>query len=349
MNTADSVPCRDVTMTSPVVAVFGLVAFVLLTRVLLALATGALWWLSIPLGLAMLAWLFVLLSSGWGAAYVIELVDGGILIRQSSGWYQRFRRDRVVTAASVNDGYLVGPAGFVLGLRGGRTVEAKLAAERARDVLDHLGVTLEQRALSAPLSGAFEPAAWLEALILLAAVGAVAALHDLLYPLVGFLLVVAIALATVLAFSRRLRPHAVVGLDGVRIVGALRSRFVPHSAIDSVTRVGPRGSRIVLATSAGDVALPCIDTSDEQIAALVSRIEEGRAAAAATQSPPLELLERRGRALDDWRAAVSELALGGKGFRGAALCEEDSGPRAGRSRSSSRTPARGSACVEKQE
>lgn len=256
--------------------------------------------------------------------YVIDLLPGAIRIRQTTRWYRRLQRARTITAESIESGYLATPSQLVLRLQSGRTVTAELASDGAGLVLDHLRLALDRRAVSVPLSGAFDPAAWLEAIILLAAVGVAVALRNSPHPVIGLLLLgAATALASMAAFSRRLRPRVVVGLDGVRVVGTLHSRFVPYQIIESVTRPGGRGGRIILGTSAGNLVLSCIDTQEREIATLVSRIEEGRGMAARARSPSLDLLDRKGRSIDDWHAALSELARAEAGFRGAALCEDD--------------------------
>ncbi len=109
------------------------------------------------------------------------------------------------------------------------------------------------------------------------------------------------------------------GLDGVRIVTVWRRRFIPYGAIEKVTLTR---KRIVLETTSGGIETPNI-ADTRAIPVLVSRIEERRAAAALAGAPPLDALDRRERAIGEWRAALDELALGGKGFRGAALHDDD--------------------------
>ncbi len=110
------------------------------------------------------------------------------------------------------------------------------------------------------------------------------------------------------------------GLDGVRIATLMRSRFIPYGNIEKVTL---RWKRIVFETTSGRVETPFIAADTRAIPELVSRIEERRAAAALAGAPPLDALDRRERPIGEWRAALDELALGGKGFRGAALHDDD--------------------------
>lgn len=110
------------------------------------------------------------------------------------------------------------------------------------------------------------------------------------------------------------------GVDGVRIVRGTRSRFIPYRAIHKVARAG---RRIVLETTTGIVRTPRVDDTAEAVSALVSRIAEAGRAVAAQDAPALDALDRRERPMRQWRDALDELALEGKGFRGTALAGED--------------------------
>lgn len=268
-------------------------------------------------------WAVAIASLQRGAGYVVELLDGALRIRRADKGWRRLQPARIVRAASVEDGYAT-PTDVVLRLRGNASIRLELASDHAREVLDHLGIGLERRTLSAPLSGAFNPSAWLGLIMMLVVVvGAAAGIHHLLEPRVGLALLGVVALAYMIVSSRRLKPHLVVGLDGVRVAGVVRSRFVPYRDIERVRRTGEERRRIVLETSGGVVVLSCIESSEEEVDALVARIEEGRARATAGHAPPLDQLDRRGRALQAWLGALRELALGEKGFRGAALSDDD--------------------------
>ncbi len=109
------------------------------------------------------------------------------------------------------------------------------------------------------------------------------------------------------------------GRDGVRIAAGLLRRFIPYRSIQKVSRAR---RHLVFETAAGSVRTPRIDDS-RAIPVLVSRIEERRAAAALAGAPPLDALDRRERPIGEWRAALDELARGGKAFRGAALRDDD--------------------------
>ncbi len=109
------------------------------------------------------------------------------------------------------------------------------------------------------------------------------------------------------------------GVDGVRIATVWRSRFVPYGTIRSVTRTR---KRIVFETTSGRLRTSHM-VDARAIPELVARIEERRAAAALAHAPPLDVLDRGERPMGAWRAALGELARGGKAFRSAALHDDD--------------------------
>jgi hypothetical protein len=109
------------------------------------------------------------------------------------------------------------------------------------------------------------------------------------------------------------------GLDGVRVSTVWRSRFIPYGTIRKVT--GTR-KRIVIETTSRRVRTSHV-LDPRAIAALVSRIEKRRAAAALAGAPALDVLDRQERPIWEWRAALDELALGDKVFRGAALPDDE--------------------------
>jgi hypothetical protein len=220
----------------------------------------------------------------------------------------------------------------VLHLTNGARLELGLNDKTAREtVLHHLGQTLDQRALTALLRGTIGPftrgllafAAFTIAFPVLLAFVPLSrtALHSatLLSP------VIAAALTTF--FVRRWgSPKVIVGMDGLRLVGRLRPRFVPFSKIVAVEEMKPRpdGLRgIELRLEDGEVLLlPTVAQSTGQIAALRERIQEGRRRYAATTRPPLENFERAGRPVKDWRAELTRRVQGG-GFREATIDPHD--------------------------
>jgi hypothetical protein len=128
------------------------------------------------------------------------------------------------------------------------------------------------------------------------------------------------ALAAVFV-ARNLRPRVVVGLDGIRLMGVLRPKFVPYSKIQSRGRVesSPQtGSVIVIETADGQLIFPVIGQSNMQIDALIDRIEQGRKRYEEGSARSLHALDRAGRSMSEWMAAVRRLPATG-GFRDPAL------------------------------
>lgn len=274
---------------------------------------------------------YLLLKRRPGHHHVLELSDGAIRIRPADGPRRGVHVRRVVRADAIEDGYAPSADRVVLRLAHGVRVEAQLASERAEDVLDHLGVTLEQRTLSVRLRA--ELGTFTRVLLAWTLTGIVASIviigPELLPPAIAIAVSQALAAAAAIAVGVWLRPRAVVGRDGVRIVGVLRPRFIPYSRIRRAERwyfqgvqnvVGQAiGAAITLDTPAGQLHLPTYGQSEEQIDALIAHIEQGRAACAAVEAPSLELLDRRERSIESWRKALRSMMLEEGGFRGAAL------------------------------
>jgi hypothetical protein len=252
---------------------------------------------------------------------LLELVDGGVTLRSDSG---SPHRSRLVKAENVESGYAVSPSRLVLWLRSGGKIEADLDVGRAEDVLDHLGMGLEQRTVSAPLGDTFDTSTMVIGTLL----GVFGFCYvagrslDAFSSSAGIAVCGTLAIMCAVAVATLVRPRLVAGLDGVHVVAA-RSAYFPYSSIKSVRHSGAHSHRLVIETTSERVQLSCSDSSAEEVAALVQRIEQGRAAAIAAHGPRLDLLDRRGRTLDEWRAVLRDLALAGRGFRGAALSEDD--------------------------
>jgi hypothetical protein len=224
----------------------------------------------------------------------------------------------------VESGYAVSPSRLVLWLRSGGKIEAELEVGRADDVLDHLGMGLQQRTVSAPLGDTFDTSTMVIG-TLLGVFGfcyVAGRTLDAFSSSVGIAVCGTLAIMCAVAVATLVRPRLVAGLDGVHVVAA-RSAYFPYSSIKSVHHSGPRSHRLVIETSSEHVQLSCSDSSAEEVAALVKRIEQGRVAATAAEAPQLDLLDRRERTLHGWHVALRDLALGGGGFRGAALSGDD--------------------------
>lgn len=239
---------------------------------------------------------------------------------------RRLQRDLPldIDPSSIEDAFSTGNK-LVLHLKSGATIEVEPRDETPDAILEKLGLTLDQRALSAPLRGnlgGFTRG-------LLAFFGTWMGASCLSIPLnnagitvIGSLLA---AVVTTVLVVRNLRPRVIVGSDGLRIVGVLRPRFVPFARVKSV-RVAAYGvegvGMILVETDSSPVALPVVGQSSEQVAALVERIEKGRERWAAGGSRALDLLDRAGRSTREWLEALRKLPAEG-GFRTAALDRTD--------------------------
>jgi hypothetical protein len=227
---------------------------------------------------------------------------------------------------TIEDGYEAGSK-VVLQARNGSVIEAEPVDRSPRDVLSELGLTLDQRALDASLRGVLGGftrgllafmITWLAAAFVMAPLHFFAAL-TIVPP------VLAIAMTALVV--KRLRPHVVVGLDGIRRAGVLRPRFVPYSAIRSVRVLAfdpnqAPGEQIVIDAEGGPLVLPLVAQPRAKVDALVARIRDGRARYEQESARALESLERAGRPVAEWLAALRKLAAGG-GFRDAALDRSD--------------------------
>jgi hypothetical protein len=218
---------------------------------------------------------------------------------------------------------------LVLLLRSGSKIEVKLDGVPAEDVLRGFGLDLERRALSAPLRGmlgSFTKGLLAFTVTMIAATLALGPVAHLWTLLLAPLLATA---ATVLVLRRFGSPRVIVGVDGLRVTGALRTVFVPFSEITGVASArkayeGQVESGIVVERRHGDpLLLPTVGQSSDQSAALVRRIREGMARYGAADARPLAALERNGRSLAEWKQDLERRILAGGGFRDQALGKDD--------------------------
>lgn len=132
------------------------------------------------------------------------------------------------------------------------------------------------------------------------------------------------ALAGALAFvAQRLlqRRELVIGTDGVRVVGALRDRFVPFSAIEAVETLPKEAfSRLRLVLREGkSVHIPVVGDAEE----LALRVRDALDAWDKREAAqPLDLLERGERKADEWVQALRARATDAS-YREAGLRVED--------------------------
>ncbi|MDB4945241.1 MAG: hypothetical protein JWP97_4775 [Labilithrix sp.] len=239
-----------------------------------------------------------------------------------------------VSRGEIRSGYEV-PAtrAVVLHLEGGRIVTAHLMSDEQvtpEQVLQHLGVDVGQRALTVALRGTVGPLVLgvLSAFTGLAVggFGIGLAFESLFGPdqardavvLATLALTAALVTVVLLAFGW---PRAVIGSDGVRLLGRWRRPFVRYEEIAAV-RAHDAGVELAL-THGRSLQLLTIGQSRIQIDALAGRIAQGRALHEASESRDLASVARDGRPLAVWRADLQRLALAPPGFRDQALSQED--------------------------
>ena len=235
--------------------------------------------------------------------------DDAVRLEGRRGALRNVNRRRIV------DGYDAADK-LVLHLQGGAVMEAELAGVAPGNVLSRLGLTLDQRALSAPLRGTEGPftrgvmafgGTLMSTWMLAAAMDATSLL--LLSPV--------LATGVTVAVVKWLRPRVTVGVDGLRLTGVLVSRFVSYADV-ALVRYDRATASIVVEKKRGALLLPVIGRSTEQIKALITRIERGRERYAAGATRPFALLDRGSRSVREWEDDMRRLVEGG-GYRDAAL------------------------------
>jgi len=171
--------------------------------------------------------------------------------------------------------------GLVLKMKNGATVELGLVASGAGRILRHLGLTLDHAALVAPLRG--QLGGFTRGLLTVCfawpLLGATGIALEPRCPLSALFQIVAFlaSLGLAVLVASKLRPRVVVGVDGIRVIGVLRSRFIPHREIRAVRVVDQLGYLSLLVQAGGRAfRLPLIGQSPEEAQALMRRIEEGR-------------------------------------------------------------------------
>jgi hypothetical protein len=240
----------------------------------------------------------------------VELTKEGATVT-SPGMELEIARDH------IEDGYETSDEGVVVRLRNGATFEGN--THDSKQILAHLGLTLDQRALTAPLRGTF--GSFTRGLLtffgtVIASTPIIALGREWIW-----LSYVIATLATILVVTK-LKPKVVVGADGIRIVGVLSPKFIPYASIRSVKREGVQGTwAMTVITNDGSQLLPVIGISKDQTDALVRRIEEGRARFADRTARSIDALDRNARPLAEWREGIKAAMTGS--FREAALGTND--------------------------
>lgn len=258
-----------------------------------------------------------LLLGGWWlgrarARYgAVSVVDGALHLAVG-------RRAQVIAPHEVVGAAIRPHAGFVVQLRGGDELVCERSHARPGDaaaLLSALRLDARHRAVALRATAAASPAfraAWLYVASLIAMTAAFA------HPPVGsrLALVALGAAASWLLAAASLGPTVAVGVDGMRVQGLGRARFVPWPRVQRVAVEGGAlrahlvdGERLRLGS-----ATPGAST-------LLARIEEARAVAASDAARPLPT-GRQGRSVAEWRAAMGAL-VGAGGYREGAVTEAD--------------------------
>lgn len=256
------------------------------------------------------------------------VLDPGVLRFTGSGEQE----DDVFPVSSISSGYQTrSDRTAVLHLKSGAQLVVHLEKDDPARVLTHAGVGVAQRALTLPLRGQFGAftigfvAVW----PLLSAWWALAAALHLRLGDGGFLAVLAMtALSTALVVLRFGFPRVVVGTDGVRILGRLIPRFIPHENIASVELVPPlyqhgKPSIRLLRQKGAPIELPTIAAPRDRVEGLARRIDEAVRAHAAGGARGLDALARSGRSAAEWKGDVRRMALAPPTFRSQALGIDD--------------------------
>jgi hypothetical protein len=216
------------------------------------------------------------------------------------------------------------PQTLVLVLDDRTLIELALRNATASDVLAALGWDPARRTLRAVLRGAFGAFTQGFLTFVFGMWPATALWQHVLGVGWNGLLAALATCAVVSALVVRLfaRPRLVIGGDGIRIEGGLGGRFIPYADIARVLAsahgADEASNAIVLTLRTGkSVVLPTVAQEHEQVAALVRRIEAGRAAVETQGAGLARVLDRNGRSLDAWRAELAALGARQGGFRDA--------------------------------
>jgi hypothetical protein len=142
--------------------------------------------------------------------------------------------------------------------------------------------------------------------------------HNLLWLLyLGLYAICAALLRSMIAL-----PDVTVGTDGLAFRWGLRERFIPFADLADV-RIGALGVKLVYQDGRTQTLRAIAGVSPSRFDALKLRIAEALAARNAAPRQGLEQLDRSGRAVPEWRAALAALARRGADYRAAGLSHED--------------------------
>jgi len=242
------------------------------------------------------------------------------------------QEDAVFPLSSIVSGYQTrNDRTAVLHQKSGAQLVVHLEKDDPARVLTHAGVGVTQRALTLPLRGQLGAftigfvAVWPLLFSWWAVAGA-------LRPSLGgygYLAALALtALSTALVVLRFGFPRVIVGTDGVRILGRLIPRFIPHENIAGVELVPPvyqhgKPSIRLLRRRGSPIELPTIAAPRDRVEGLARRIDEAVRAHAAGGARGLDALARSGRSAAEWKGDVRRMALAPPTFRNQALGIDD--------------------------
>ena len=250
------------------------------------------------------------------------LVDEGVHVFPTGAESVLVRRERVATGFEEP-----ATSSVVIVLDDGREIALALPGDdEPEEVLEHLGVAVAQRSLSLPLRGTVGAGTWA---FIGMAIGLVAGvIVDGAFdvgPLVPLALVAACAGTLGVWLGR---PSVTIGVDGIRIKGALGARFVPFCEVESVGWSVPpgqgRGGGVIRVVARNrTIELPLYGAPHARVQSLRHRIEQAAERHAGGRARKVLSLGRAGRTVEAWRTEVKRVASADAGFRDAALGPAD--------------------------
>lgn len=257
-----------------------------------------------------------------------DVTASGVGVTLRRPWGQR-----VISPADVSSGWTLrtgARAEVELELRRGDLISIEVRDPREADaILDAAGVLPEERALTMRLGSpasrlAIALASLLPGALASSAVAlAVSSLLGLPSAAMGFLIFALLAASAALAVRVFGPPTVRAGRDGVSIRGWRRDEFIPYAGLAGVHAVG---SSIAFPRVQGPPAfVHAWGTPVARRDALLTRVGEALAESRGRGdlSSRLETLDRNGRDVASWRAALDALTLDRDGYRSAALTRDE--------------------------
>lgn len=335
--TLPSLPCRHVVVRNPRRTI-GLVWLGVLVLVLGAPAMGiGFGWIGTTVALLASLASFVQAARVQstrrvGGSAVLE--PGALRITGGSE-----REDGVFPLSSIVSGYQTGSdRTAVLHLKNSAQLVVHLEKDDPARIVSHAGVGITQRALTLPLRGQFGAFTigfvavwpllfswWAIAVALQRSLGE----YGFLAAQYAFLAALVLTtLSTAFVVVRFGFPRVIVGTDGIRVLGGLFPRFIPHENIAGVELVPPvypggKPSIRVVRRKGSPLELPTIAAPRDRVEGLARRIDESVRAHAGGGTRGLDALARGGRPASVWMHDVRRMALAPPTFRDQALGIDD--------------------------